>query len=122
LFDAYVGALHVERGYSAVKTWIQPLIDPDYNSNSIPGSTSSSSVRGDNANPPPPASSPPPLPGPGNPPGQGMFLALFNQTAAQRGLKVEWNARQSGPGHALIWSVECIGNKGSYSVVVQTLK
>jgi hypothetical protein len=38
-----------------------------------------------------------------------VILAQFNQTAAQRGLKVEWNAAQSGPGHALTWNVDCIG-------------
>lgn len=62
------------------------------------------------ANPLPPASPPPPLPG--NPLGQqGVLLASFNQTAAQRGLKIEWKAEQSGPGHALTWNVECIGKQ-----------
>ncbi len=59
--------------------------------------------------PPPPASPPPPLPG--NSAVQGVALASFNQTATQRGLKVEWKAAQSGPGHALTWNVECIGKQ-----------
>ncbi|KAH9996467.1 hypothetical protein BJV77DRAFT_942190 [Russula vinacea] len=97
LFNAYVGALYVERGYPAVKAWIQPLIDPDF-------TPSSTSFGG--ANPPPPASPPPPLPG--NSLGPGVFLASFNQMAAQRGLQVTWNASQSGPGHALVWKVDCM--------------
>jgi len=116
LFDAYVGALQVEKGYLAVKTWIQPLVDPDFNSNSnsnqgstsyAPDSYGSNSYgsMGNMANPAPPASPPPPLPG--NPTGPGILLASFNQTAAQRGLKIEWKASQSGPGHALTWNVEC---------------
>lgn len=58
-------------------------------------------------NPPPPNTPPPPLPNNGI--ASGVLLAQFNQTAAQRGLKVEWNAAQSGPGHALTWNVDCIG-------------
>jgi dsRNA-specific ribonuclease len=37
-------------------------------------------------------------------------LALFNELAMQRGLKIEWNANQSGPGHALTWVVHCLVN------------
>jgi ribonuclease-3 len=102
LFDAYVGALQVEKGYLAVKAWIQPMIDPDFNPNSNQGSTS----YGSSGNPLPPASPPPPLPA--STIGQGVFLASFNQTASQRGLKIEWEAKQSGPGHALTWNVECL--------------
>lgn len=98
-----MGALYVERGYSAVKTWINPLVDPEYN----PTSPSSGSFGGSMANPPPPASPPPPLPGNTT----GVFLASFNQMAAQRGVKIEWTASQSGPGHALTWRVECIGKQ-----------
>jgi ribonuclease-3 len=57
--------------------------------------------------PPPPTTAPPPLPG--NPAGTGAFLAMFNQMVAQRSIKVEWPAVQTGPGHALTWSVECVG-------------
>ena len=116
MFDAYVGALQVEKGYLAVKSWIQPMIDPDFNPNSNQGSTSYpdryGSTGGNTANPLPPASSPPPLPG--NSPGQGLLLALFNQTATQRGLKIEWKATQSGPGHALTWNVECLGKQSPF--------
>lgn len=71
--------------------------------------------------PPPPASIPPPIPPPpskeapafGNPlaPAQPhlAFLPLFNQTATQRGLSVDYRATFSGPPHAGKWSVACIG-------------
>ena len=64
-------------------------------------------------NPPPPNTPPPPLPNNAITP--GAFLAQFNQTAMQRGLKVEWTAAQSGPGHALTWNVECIGEYSQLS-------
>lgn len=118
MFDAYVGALQVEKGYLAVKTWIQPLIDPDFDANSYqasnpygPNSYAPAGGMG-GGNPPPPASPPPPLPG--NPLGQGVSLASFNQIAAQRGLKIEWKANQSGPGHALTWTVECFGKESAF--------
>jgi len=125
LFDSYVGALYIERGYSSVQTWIRALVDPDFASSTSgsppPGSSAfGSSIFGSSTlgsrtgaymgNPPPPASPPPPLPSnplaPGAP--KSAFLSLFNQTATQRGVKVEWNAAMSGPGHSLTWTVECI--------------
>ncbi len=69
-------------------------------------------MGGSMANPPPPASPPPPLPG--NPLGQGVLLASFNQTAAQRGVKIEWTTSQSGPGHALTWNAECVGKQSPF--------
>ncbi|KAI0005572.1 hypothetical protein BJV74DRAFT_762353 [Russula compacta] len=100
LFDAYVGALYIEQGHPTIKAWIRPLVHPEINSND---STGISAV-----NPPPPSTPPPPLPG--NTLGSGAILALFNQTASQRGVKIEWNAIQSGPGHALTWNVDCIAD------------
>ena len=62
--------------------------------------------------PPPPASAPPPLPLP-NPlaPSQPntAFLPLFNQTANQRRMFVEYPAQFSGPAHAGKWTVKCVG-------------
>jgi hypothetical protein len=66
---------------------------------------------GSMGNPPPPASPPPPLPGNTS----GLLLASFNQAAAQRGMKIEWKAAQSGPGHALTWNVECLGKQGPFT-------
>ena len=72
--------------------------------------------------PAPPMSAPPPLPPqPSQPqslfasnplsPAQPhlAFLPLFNQTASQRGLSVEYPAIFSGPSHAGKWNVTCIG-------------
>jgi len=38
------------------------------------------------------------------------FLPLFNQTAAQRRVKVEYAAEFNGPSHAGRWTVQCIVN------------
>ena len=77
--------------------------------------------------PPPPAGPPPPLP---MPPTMAMpptvatmampnplapaqphtaFLPLFNQTANQRRMFVEYPATFSGPAHAGKWTVKCVG-------------
>lgn len=70
--------------------------------------------------PPPPSvgpmhihsmSGPPPLPNyaspPPNPLTHHVTLALFNQTAIQRGYIVSYPAQQQGPPHAPIWTVQC---------------
>ncbi|KAI9513072.1 ribonuclease III domain-containing protein [Russula earlei] len=102
LFDAYVGAVYIEKGYPGIKAWIHPLIDPDYDPNSTSSGLSTEAHTG---NPPPPANPPPPLPD-----GNSFGLATFNEKAMHRGVKVEWGATPSGPPHALTWSVECIVN------------
>ena len=57
--------------------------------------------------PPPPATKPPPLP---PTPGQQIsYLPLFNQTASQRRLGVEYTAQFFGPPHAGKWHVKCLG-------------
>lgn len=73
--------------------------------------------------PPPPPSMPPPVQPPppksmptfGNPlaPAQPhlAFLPLFNQTATQRGLSIEYRASFSGPPHAGKWQVICVGEQ-----------
>ncbi|KAH9857962.1 hypothetical protein C2E23DRAFT_718683 [Lenzites betulinus] len=63
--------------------------------------------------PPPPASAPPPLPmqnplSPAQP--HSAFLPLFNQTAQQRRLEVQYPAMFSGPAHAGRWTVSCLVN------------
>ena len=62
--------------------------------------------------PPPPPGMPPPLP-PSNPLApaqpQSAFLPLFNQTAQQRRLEVQYLAQFSGPPHAGRWTVQCLG-------------
>lgn len=95
----------MEKGYRDIKAWIGPLVDPDF-------SPTPSGLSGANfTSPPPPSYNAPPLPqGPPAPDGQKSgSLALFNEMAMQRGLTVEWNANQSGPGHSLTWVVHCLG-------------
>ncbi|KAG5647572.1 hypothetical protein DXG03_008925 [Asterophora parasitica] len=59
--------------------------------------------------PPPPP--PGPLPNPLAPAQPGLpFLPLFNQTAMQRGVKVDYVASFSGPPHAGRWDIRCIVN------------
>lgn len=58
--------------------------------------------------PPPPTTKPPPLPPTPNHQ-QISFLPLFNQTASQRRLGVEYTAQFFGPPHAGKWHVKCIG-------------
>ena len=57
--------------------------------------------------PPPPSTKPPPLPP--TPNQQVSFLPLFNQTASQRRLGVEYNPQFFGPPHAGKWHVKCLG-------------
>lgn len=58
--------------------------------------------------PPPPTTRPPPLP---PTPGQQIsYLPLFNQTASQRRLGVEYTAQFFGPPHAGKWHVKCLVN------------
>ncbi len=62
--------------------------------------------------PPMPMIPPPPLPthnplAPGQP--QSAFLPLFNQTAQQRRLEVQYPAQFTGPAHAGRWTVQCLG-------------
>jgi len=57
--------------------------------------------------PPPPATKPPPLPPAPNQ--QISYLPLFNQTASQRRLGVEYTAQFFGPPHAGKWHVKCLG-------------
>ncbi|TFK90780.1 hypothetical protein K466DRAFT_596634 [Polyporus arcularius HHB13444] len=63
--------------------------------------------------PPMPMIPPPPLPthnplAPGQP--QSAFLPLFNQTAQQRRLEVQYPAQFTGPAHAGRWTVQCLVN------------
>ena len=57
--------------------------------------------------PPPPTTKPPPLPPVPNQ--QISYLPLFNQTASQRRLGVEYTAQFFGPPHAGKWHVKCLG-------------
>ncbi|PIL31732.1 hypothetical protein GSI_06436 [Ganoderma sinense ZZ0214-1] len=59
----------------------------------------------------------PPIPAPPLPPNplapaqpQSAFLPLFNQTAQQRRLEVQYPAQFTGPAHAGRWTVQCLVN------------
>jgi len=99
LFDAYVGAVYAEQGYSGIKAWIRRLLDPSLIVGPYTGVSTS--------NPPPPLLVAPqfshlPL-GYGN-----GFLAVFNQAALHHRVRFEWIAVRSGPSHEPTWSVDCI--------------
>lgn len=112
---------------SEVQNWIGTLVDPDYDGptsrdpDAMDTHFSFKKVKTDSyATPPEPSFSapaqPPPPPPPMNPPPplptaqpQAAFLPLFNQTATQRRLVVEYPASFSGPAHAGRWTVKCVG-------------
>ncbi|GJE85783.1 ribonuclease 3 [Phanerochaete sordida] len=93
----------------------QSLFNPVYNATPEP-------MTAPPSQPPPPAGPPPPLPGmpsmssasipnplaPAQP--HTAFLPLFNQTANQRRMFVEYPATFAGPAHAGKWNVKCVVN------------
>ena len=112
---------------SAVQNWIGALIDPDFDGDmQVDMDTDSmynpKKFKMDQMIPqmaPEPLGMPPPLP-PINPPPplpnplapaqpSTAFLPLFNQTANQRRIFVEYPAQFSGPPHAGKWTVKCVG-------------
>ncbi|KAH9942924.1 ribonuclease III domain-containing protein [Amylocystis lapponica] len=129
LFSSFVGAVYVQNGMETVQDWIGKLVDPEYES---PADEYSAYKRFKSENmgsptppppppmqqppmpqPPPPMGPPPPLPvnnplAPAQP--SAAFLPLFNQTANQRRLAVEYPAQFSGPAHAGRWTVQCVVN------------
>ncbi|KAI0830533.1 hypothetical protein BC628DRAFT_1312516 [Trametes gibbosa] len=138
LFDSYVGAVFVGAGYKTVRDWIAALVDPHAPPQAQPvlapepeykrarvepvmgagmGYAPSYYPQSPQAHyygqPPPPSSAPPPLPmqnplAPAQP--HSAFLPLFNQTAQQRRLEVQYPAMFSGPPHAGRWTVSCLVN------------
>ena len=79
--------------------------NPFSNSNGLfPPQPASSSFQ---PSPPPPTTKPPPLPP--TPNQQISYLSLFNQTASQRRLGVEYTAHLFRPPHAGKWHVKCLG-------------
>lgn len=135
LLHSYVGAVYAQSGMQTVQNWIGALVDPEYEPASLNEAEMDplytfKKVKVDQfssppepAFPPPPMFQPPPPPPPtGAPPPpppamnplapaqpQTAFLPLFNQTATQRRLAVEYPATFSGPPHAGRWSVRCVG-------------
>ncbi|KAH9944196.1 uncharacterized protein BXZ73DRAFT_39598, partial [Epithele typhae] len=138
LMDAYVGAVFVGSGFTAVLNWISALVDPSAPPKAQPGAPDVKRTRMDSPftgnpmgytpypsqhfpsspgyapsppsmHPPPPPGMPPPLPPMSGQP-QSTFLPLFNQTAQQRRIEVQYPAQFSGPPHAGRWTVQCLVN------------
>ena len=145
LFNSYVGAVYATQGMYVILNWIGALVDPDY----VPAPQSdvdmdplhnAKKFKMEQYNPaltatpepmipppPPPVGPPPPLPMPPmmpNPlaPAQPntAFLPLFNQTANQRRMFVEYPAQFSGPAHAGKWNVKCVGEQHRMSSLLRT--
>ncbi|KII93595.1 hypothetical protein PLICRDRAFT_35823 [Plicaturopsis crispa FD-325 SS-3] len=134
LFHAYLGAVYFQtKSPAPIVEWVVHIINPDAEPPSVAGSSSSSyqassSYQGQRQSSPvqspsqphtptPTPSQPPPyqLPqtaGYGSPPAPTpssfTLLALFNQTAAQRGMSVSYPAESTGPPHAPRWTVRCV--------------
>jgi hypothetical protein len=134
LFNSYVGAVYASEGMSTIQNWIGALVDPDYepmDAEMEPPATAKK-VKTETFSPPPPqfpgyshpvppepvsmppppppANPPPPLPNPMTPAQPSTaFLPMFNQTANQRRVFVEYPAQFSGPPHAGRWTVKCVG-------------
>ncbi|KZT30884.1 hypothetical protein NEOLEDRAFT_43340 [Neolentinus lepideus HHB14362 ss-1] len=124
LFDSYVGAVFFTSGLRVVQDWIAKLVDPESEPPTIVGTEpealpapkrqrtdpapmnmSPMNMSPMNMSPPPPMMPPPPMPPASQP--QMSYLQLFNQTANQRRLAVEYPAMFSGPPHAGQWTVTC---------------
>ncbi|KAL4070660.1 hypothetical protein J3A83DRAFT_3239525 [Scleroderma citrinum] len=112
LFNSYVGAVYVQKGFPTVVQWISRLIDPNSEGISVPGDAASPPPYSSNsAVPPMPITAPPPIPDTAPPSIQSGLgiLATFNQTCAQRGIAVNWDAISDGPPHQPRWIVRCLG-------------
>jgi len=130
LFHSYVGGIFAQNGMGTIQNWVGQLVDPNYEPD--PGQAFESEYNAykklkteSMASPPPPSMPPPPPPSQPPPPmpmpmptlnplapaqPQTAFLPLFNQTANQRRLTVEYPATFTGPAHAGRWTVQCVVN------------
>lgn len=147
LFTSYLGAVYASQGMVVVQNWVGALVDPEYEpmetdtdqpnypkkvkteAFSPPPSAFSAYAHAvppepvSMPPPPPPANPPPPLPNPMTPAQPSTaFLPMFNQTANQRRVFVEYPAQFSGPPHAGRWTVKCVGKwlRNSDQCVVTT--
>ncbi|EIN13931.1 hypothetical protein PUNSTDRAFT_29547, partial [Punctularia strigosozonata HHB-11173 SS5] len=107
LFNTYVGAVWFQKGPRITHEWIGRLIDPDMDPPQPPAPLPPTPRDSSMPYQPPP---PPPLPAPVQAQVGMAYLPLFNQTASQRRVNVEWPATFSGPSHAGKWSVKCLVN------------
>ncbi|KAI6012443.1 hypothetical protein F5J12DRAFT_971023 [Pisolithus orientalis] len=119
LFNSYVGAVYDQKGFPSIIQWIGRLVDPEaptiplpgdgaspppYTSNSSlhssPAATTSTTLSSATLDSPPPQNVPPSM----------TVLATFNQTCAQRGMTINWDATADGPSHQPRWVVRCLVN------------
>ncbi|KDQ63217.1 hypothetical protein JAAARDRAFT_188818 [Jaapia argillacea MUCL 33604] len=135
LFTSYVGAVFAQSGFRVVQDWISRLVDPESDPPALPEPEvqmplpmppkrfKSESLYAMPISPPPapppPVAAPPPPPLPPTPvtpmpsivPSVGMsYLQIFNQTANQRRVAVDYPSEFAGPPHAGMWNVKCIVN------------
>jgi len=140
IFYSYVGGIYVEHGLDTVREWITELLEEHegFGESSKPAprqrleTPPPKKVKSEEISPPtifigtqPPRSPPPPkfthsppphqippmFPNPLAPAQPSLpFLPLFNQTAAQRRVTVDYPAEFIGPPHAGRWTVRCIVN------------
>ena len=123
-----MGGIYAQNGMEVVQNWIGQLVDPDFEpqaTQAYEGELYNAYKRPktETMSPPPPSMPPPPTPPMQPPPPvpmptmnplapaqpQTAFLPLFNQTANQRRLTVEYPAQFAGPAHAGRWTVQCVG-------------
>ncbi|TFK77266.1 hypothetical protein BDN72DRAFT_830435 [Pluteus cervinus] len=139
LFCAYAGGLYAESGMEPIQDWLTALLQDDMISIeaiqlTVPQAAETpplKRIKSEEVSPRPPSpiffgSQPPPSPIRHPPPHVPMpnpppnplspaqpnlpFLPLFNQTASQRRVTVEYPATFSGPSHACRWTVQCVVN------------
>ncbi|KAF9015549.1 hypothetical protein BDQ17DRAFT_1230096 [Cyathus striatus] len=101
IFYAYIGGLYSESGDVHIREWICRLIET-----AEPMSHSAMVISTS-----PGRHLPPHFPNPLAPAQPGLsFLPLFNQTAMQRRVTVEYLPEFCGPSHAGKWTVRCVVN------------
>lgn len=139
IFYSYVGGIYVEHGPDTVREWITQLLraeEEGFLESSEPAprqrleTPPPKKIKSEEFSPtifvgaqpprspppkfihsPPPHQAPPVIPNPLAPAQPSLpFLPLFNQTAAQRRVMVEYPAEFIGPPHAGRWTVRCIVN------------
>lgn len=131
LFHTYAGAVYASHGMTTILNWIGALVDPQFepvdtdmeplnfpkkvktemfSPPPYPMYTAPPPEPASMPPPPPPSNPPPPLPNPMTPAQPSTaFLPMFNQTANQRRVFVEYPAQFSGPPHAGRWTAKCVG-------------
>lgn len=116
---AYLGAIQLTRGYPALDQFIRALVDPSLVDSVPPVSRHRSPPPGGQSATPSSCES---LSLPGcklchmtpvqahKPDTHGQNVAFLNQSAAQKGCKVEYEYDSTGQPHALAWTAHILGS------------